>query len=95
MCAVIDVEPLYRVPRTHKDIQHPFKLLREIIKRLPCSGNLFTSQSPFFPVFLFGVAAVTPEDRGIVSHWFDTIVSRASGRSVSCPLKMNNSVLIA
>jgi hypothetical protein len=53
------------------------------IDRMPRSGPLFTSQSPFFPVFVMGLVSHRLEHRRIVRKWFEEVLSRAPARSVS------------
>jgi hypothetical protein len=50
---------------------------------MPYGGVLFTSQAPFFCVFLVSLVAYRMENRAIVTDWFDTVLSAASCRSVS------------
>ena len=63
-------------------LQQPLNLLLRCIERMPCSGPLFTSQSPFFPVFAMGLMSYRDQDRQVVRNWFEH-VPRPSGRSIS------------
>jgi hypothetical protein len=56
--------------------------LRRCIDLMPCSGPLFTSQSPFFAVFILAVTAYREEDRGSARTWFEAVLGGASCRSV-------------
>lgn len=78
---------LHRKPRSHPDVLDKLDVLLRCIKFMPCTGPLFTSQAPFFPVFLIGMVAYRDEDRQVARDWFDTVISGASCRSVSCPTK--------
>lgn len=50
---------------------------------MPARGNLFTSQSPFFPIFIMSVVSVTPQEQSIAYSWFKVVVVEGSARSVS------------
>ena len=58
-------------------------MLIQCIERLPCTGRLFTSQSPFFPVFLMAIVSCKPEERKVSRDWFEVVLSGAQCRSVS------------
>jgi hypothetical protein len=58
-------------------------ILLRCIERMPCSGPLFTSQSPFFPVFIMGIMSYRDRDRKVVRDWFEQVLARAGARSVS------------
>lgn len=73
----------YRLPRYHPKVLHSLSVLLRCVERMPTSGHLFTAQSPFFCIFMAGLVAYRNEDRLVLRQWFDVIVSRASGRSVS------------
>lgn len=72
-----------RRSRSHLLIKQPLKTLMQCIKRMPCNGDLFTSQSPFFPIFIMGVVSVTEEERSVARVWFETVVGGLDCRSVS------------
>jgi len=76
----------FRLPRDHPVIKQPLSILRRVLERLPCSGPLFTSQSPFFPVFMMGLASTTPGDRQVARKWFETVTSQAGSRSNVPPI---------
>jgi hypothetical protein len=71
------------LPRSHPAVQRPLNLLLRCIERMPCSGPLFTSQSPFFPVFAMGLMSYRDQDRRVVRNWFEHVLARAGARSVS------------
>ncbi|KAF2663148.1 hypothetical protein BT63DRAFT_461526 [Microthyrium microscopicum] len=76
----------FRYPRSDSSTEEPLSLLRRILERLPCSGPLFTSQSPFFPVFMMGLASTKQEDRAVARKWFETVTSMAGARSNVPPI---------
>jgi len=47
---------------------------------------LFTSQSPFFPVFIMGLASTSLGDRGVARKWFEIVTSQAGARSSVPPI---------
>jgi len=50
---------------------------------MPYSGPLFTSQAPFFAIFIMALVSYEDDDRQIARDWFNTIVTGAGDRSVS------------
>ncbi|KAG7288721.1 hypothetical protein NEMBOFW57_005077 [Staphylotrichum longicolle] len=68
-------------PRSHPHVVRSLKVLIRCIERMPCTGPLFTSQSPFFPVFLMAIASVRPEERKVSRDWFEVVLSGAQCRS--------------
>ena len=50
---------------------------------MPYDGPLFTSQAPFFPIFLAALVSTREEDYDIVNGWFEQVVSGTGCRSVS------------
>src|ERR1700753_4258139 len=70
------------MPRSHPSIQRPLNILLRCVERMPCSGPLFTSQSPFFPVFVMGLVSCKDKDRQVVRNWFEEVISRAGPRCV-------------
>lgn len=72
-----------RKPRSHPHVQRSLKRLVQCVQRLPCTGPLFTSQSPFFPVFLTAIVSYQEEDRKVARDWFEAVVGGAQCRSVS------------
>jgi len=76
----------FHLPRSHPSVQGPLKILLICIERMPRSGRLFTSQSPFFPVFIMGLISQQPEQRRVVRNWFEEVLSRAPARSSVPPV---------
>jgi len=76
----------FRLPRSHEVVQDVLTALRKCVESLPTYGPLFTSQSPLFPIFLMGIVSTSESDRGVVRHWFDSVVSHAGPRSSVPPL---------
>jgi hypothetical protein len=74
---------ILRRPRTHPNVLKRLNVLLKCVERMPSSGNLFTSQSSFFPIFIMGVISVREGDRKVARHWLETVVSSARSRSVS------------
>jgi len=72
----------FRKPRSHSDVRDRLRILSLCIQRMPCTGPLFTGQAPFFPVFVMGIVSYDENDRRVVQHWFETVLSGASCRSV-------------
>lgn len=72
-----------RRPRSHPAIKAPLNTLLRCVERMPCAGSLFTSQSPFFPIFIMGAVSETDEERKVARHWFETVVEGLGCRSVS------------
>ncbi|KAF2769086.1 hypothetical protein EJ03DRAFT_106389 [Teratosphaeria nubilosa] len=74
---------LLKKPRWHNHVLAAMATLRTCVERMPYTGPLFSSQAPFFPVFILAILSFLPEDRFVATEWFDTVVSGASCRSVS------------
>lgn len=72
----------HRKPRSHPDVRNSVGNLAECIQRMPCTGPLFTSQSPFAAVFILSVVAYLPEHRMVAQNWFETVLEGAQCRSV-------------
>lgn len=55
---------------------------------MPYEGPLFTSQAPFFCVFIMALLSTTEADRDVARDWFEIVVSLsgASCRSVCLSL---------
>ncbi|KAK0703672.1 fungal-specific transcription factor domain-containing protein [Lasiosphaeria miniovina] len=77
---------VFRKPRSHPHVLRSLKVLVQCVKRLPCTGKLFTSQSPFFPVFLMAVASYREEDREVARQWFEVVLGEAQCRSSVPPV---------
>ncbi|KAL1835889.1 hypothetical protein VTJ49DRAFT_5910 [Mycothermus thermophilus] len=77
---------VFRKPRTHPHVVRSLNDLIKCIKMLPCTGPLFTSQSPFFAVFIMAVVSVTPEQRQVSRDWFEVVLSGAQCRSSVPPV---------
>jgi hypothetical protein len=58
-------------------------ILRGCIERMPYTGPLFSSQAPFFPVYLLATLSYRAEDRRVATEWFGVVTSGAGCRSVS------------
>ncbi|KAJ8125883.1 hypothetical protein O1611_g7755 [Lasiodiplodia mahajangana] len=76
----------YRLPRYHPKVVHSLSMLLQCVQRMPTKGELFTAQSPFFCVFMAGLVAYREEDRLVLHHWYDVVVSGTSGRSSVPPI---------
>ena len=69
--------------RYHPRVLESLSVLLRCVERMPTKGELFTAQSPFFCIFIACLVAHRDEDRLVLRKWFDSIISGASGRSVS------------
>ncbi|KFY34675.1 hypothetical protein V494_06556 [Pseudogymnoascus sp. VKM F-4513 (FW-928)] len=77
---------LFRRPRSHPLVQERLGLLLRCVERMPYDGPLFTSQAPFFPIFLAVIVSIREEDYNVVNRWFEQIVSGAGCRSSVPPV---------
>ncbi|KAK4449072.1 fungal-specific transcription factor domain-containing protein [Podospora aff. communis PSN243] len=77
---------VYRKPRSHPHVLRSLKRLIQCIERLPCTGPLFTSQSPFFCVFLMAIVSYQEEDRNVARAWFEEVVGAGHCRSSVPPV---------
>ncbi|PGH15722.1 hypothetical protein AJ80_05430 [Polytolypa hystricis UAMH7299] len=76
----------FRLPRTHPEVLKFLSVLCRCIERMPSSGPLFSSQAPFFTIFLIGLVAVHDEHRRVARQWFNVVVDGASCRSSVPPI---------
>ncbi|KAH6634685.1 fungal-specific transcription factor domain-containing protein [Chaetomium sp. MPI-SDFR-AT-0129] len=77
---------VYRKPRSHPHVQKSLKRLIQCVQMLPCTGPLFTSQSPFFAVFLMAIGSYKEEDREVARDWFGTVAGHGQCRSSVPPV---------
>ncbi|EDN10496.1 predicted protein [Histoplasma mississippiense (nom. inval.)] len=54
--------------------------------RMPYNGALFTSQAPFFCVFIMSLVSYQQHDRDVARDWFETVLLAASCRSSVPPV---------
>ncbi|TDZ16922.1 hypothetical protein Cob_v009999 [Colletotrichum orbiculare MAFF 240422] len=73
---------VFRLPRTHPDVLEQASSLAACIRLMPTSGYMFTAQTPFFPVFLLGIVAVTEEHSRCALQWFQSVISTRCRSSV-------------
>ncbi|KAK5659444.1 hypothetical protein OQA88_645 [Cercophora sp. LCS_1] len=73
-------------PRSHPHVAKSLKVLTQCIERLPCTGKLFTSQSPFFPVFIMALVSYQEHDRQVSRDWFEVVLRGAQCRSSVPPV---------
>lgn len=73
---------LERLPRSHPDVISRVSELVRCIRMMPTSGNLFTAQAPFFPVFLLGIVSIHEAHSKCALDWFHSVI-RTGCRSVS------------
>lgn len=76
----------FRKPRSHSDVQAHLKTLLRCIGWMPCTGKLFTSQSPLLCVFIMCMVSETEVDRAVGKEWFETVTGDASNRSSVPPV---------
>ncbi|KAK5453478.1 hypothetical protein LTS15_006663 [Exophiala xenobiotica] len=76
----------FRLPRTHPDVQVHLNILLKCIGWMPCTGHLFTSQSPFGCVFILCMVATSESDRRVGREWFEVVTSDSSNRSSVPPV---------
>ncbi|KAI0150759.1 hypothetical protein GGR57DRAFT_182289 [Xylariaceae sp. FL1272] len=72
---------LLRYPRSSLTVLAKLDQLAECVKRIPCSGSVFTSMTPFFPCFLLGVLSTRSSHRDIARNWCETVMSSNQCRS--------------
>ncbi|KAI1169627.1 fungal-specific transcription factor domain-containing protein [Nemania sp. FL0916] len=72
---------LLRYPRSSPRVLAKMDQLAECVRRIPCSGNLFTSMTPFFPCFLLGILSVRIQHRAVAQQWCETVMSANQCRS--------------
>ncbi|KAK4185040.1 fungal-specific transcription factor domain-containing protein [Podospora australis] len=77
---------VYRKPRSHPHVLAAMDVLVQCVKRLPCTGELFTSQSPFFPVTLMAMLSYREDDRKVSRDWFEVVLTGAQCRSSVPPV---------
>ncbi|KAK3342137.1 fungal-specific transcription factor domain-containing protein [Lasiosphaeria hispida] len=76
----------FRKPRDHPDVVERLSALLRCIEYMPYTGPLFSSQAPFFPVFLTGLVGYLPEHRRVTEGWFNVVIGGASCRSSVPPI---------
>lgn len=76
----------FRKPRSHPDVRAHLNTLIKCISWCPCQGKLFTSQSPFFCIFILCMVAENEVDRRAGREWFETVTSDSNNRSSVPPV---------
>ncbi|EGC41084.1 conserved hypothetical protein [Histoplasma capsulatum var. duboisii H88] len=76
----------FRKPRCHPDVCAALKTLMTCVQRMPYNGALFTSQAPFFCVFIMSLVSYQQHDRDVARNWFETVLLAASCRSSVPPV---------
>ena len=61
---------LLRKPRRHPDVHDRLQDLLKILRYLPLSGVIYTSQNSIFAIVMAGLVAVTEEERDIVRDFY-------------------------
>ncbi|KAE9378263.1 hypothetical protein N431DRAFT_461797 [Stipitochalara longipes BDJ] len=77
---------VFRRPRSHPAVRDSLNILLRCVERMPYSGPLFTSQSPFFPIFIMGIVSYIEEDRKVVRDWFENVLLGVGCRSSVPPV---------
>ncbi|KAI0523911.1 fungal-specific transcription factor domain-containing protein [Xylaria bambusicola] len=72
---------LLRYPRSSPRVLAKLDQLAECVRRIPCSGSLFTSMTPFFPCFLLGILSVQSRHRAVAQNWCEIVMSSNQCRS--------------
>ncbi|PGH08398.1 hypothetical protein GX51_01224 [Blastomyces parvus] len=76
----------FRKPRCHPDVRAALRILMTCVQRMPYNGVLFTSQAPFFCVFIMSLVSSQQDDRDVARNWFETVLLAASCRSSVPPV---------
>ncbi|KAB8336717.1 hypothetical protein FH972_021026 [Carpinus fangiana] len=78
---------LFRRPRSHPGVLKCMATLTTCIELMPFSGELFTSQAPFFPIFVLGLLSEPgSRARAVSTEWFETVMATAGSRSSVPPV---------